>query len=159
MAARMVSGVRRSEHITPVLEDIHWLPVSQRVVFKTALTVWKCVHGVDSAYLSDLCVPATAISDRQHLQSAATGTLLVQHAWTATGQRSFAVNGPTTWNRLPPAPRSPDLSESAIKRALKTHLFSTARRHWDVFMILASSDQRPCQWCSAECFPTYQWLE
>ena len=25
MAARMVSGVRRSEHITPVLEDLHWL--------------------------------------------------------------------------------------------------------------------------------------
>ena len=42
MAARMrriVSGVRRSEHITPVLEDLHWLPVSQRVVFKTALMV------------------------------------------------------------------------------------------------------------------------
>ena len=40
-------------------------------------------------------------------------------------------------NHLPPALRSPDLSESAFKRALKTHLFSTARRHWDVFMILA----------------------
>jgi len=38
---------------------------------------------------------------------------------TATGQRSFAVNGPATWNRLPPALRSPDLSESAFKRALK----------------------------------------
>ena len=41
MAARMVSGVRRSEHITPVLEDLHWLPVSQRVVFKTALNWWS----------------------------------------------------------------------------------------------------------------------
>ena len=101
MAARMVFGVRRSEHITPVLEDLHWLPVSQRVVFKTALMVWKCVHGVTSAYLSDLCVPATAISGRQ--QSAATDNLLVPHPWTATGQRRFAVNGPATWNRLPPA--------------------------------------------------------
>ena len=61
-----------------------------------------------------------------------TGTLLVPRAWTATGQRSFAVNGPATWNRLPPALWSPDLSESAFKRALKTHLFSTARRHWYV---------------------------
>jgi len=102
MAARMVSGVRRSEHITPVLEDLHWLPVSQRVVFKTALMIWKCVHDVAPDYLGDLCVPATAISSRQHLRSAATGTLLVPHAWTATGQRSFAINGPATWNRLPP---------------------------------------------------------
>ena len=58
MAGRKVSGVRWSEHITPVLEDLHWLPVSQRVVFKTALMVWKCVHGIVPAYLSDLCIPA-----------------------------------------------------------------------------------------------------
>jgi len=84
MAARMVFGVRRSEHITPVLEGLHWLPVSQRVVFKTALMVWKCVHGVASAYLSDLCVPATAISGRQHLRSAAhfTGSTRPNCNWT-----------------------------------------------------------------------------
>ena len=61
VAARMMSRVRRNEHITSVLEDLDWLPVSQRVVFKTALIVWKCVHGVAVAYLSDFCVPATAI--------------------------------------------------------------------------------------------------
>jgi len=127
--------VRRCEHITPVLEDLHWLPVSQRVVFKTALMVCKCVHGIAPAYLSDLCVPATAISGRQHLRSAATGTQPVPRAWTATGQRSFAVNGPATCLLL--APRSLDLSESTFKRVLKTHLFSTARLHWDIFMILA----------------------
>jgi len=32
----------------------------------------------------------------------------------------------STWNHPPPALRSPDLSQSAFKRALKTHLFSTA---------------------------------
>ena len=74
VAARMVSGVRQSEHITPVLENLHWLPVSQRVVFKMTLILWKCVHSVTPAYLSDLCVPATAISGRQHMRSAATGT-------------------------------------------------------------------------------------
>ena len=73
--------------------------------------VWKCVNGVAAA--SVLCAPTTAISGRQHLRSAATGTLLVPHARAPTGQRSFAVNGPATWNRLPPALRSPDLSESA----------------------------------------------
>jgi len=52
------------------------------------------------------------------LRSAATCTLLVPRARTATGQRSFAVNGPATWNRLLLEPPSPDLSESAFKRAL-----------------------------------------
>ena len=72
MAACMVSGVCRSEHIMPVLEDLHWLPVSQRVVYKTALMVWKCVHGVTPAYLSDLCIPllpsqVVSICDLQRL--------------------------------------------------------------------------------------------
>ena len=124
MAAGMVSGVCQCEHITLVLEDLHWLPVSQEVDFKMALMVWMYVRGVAPAYLSDLCIPATAISGHQHLRSAATGTLLVPRTWTATGQRSFAVNRPATWNRLPPALRSPDLSDST---------FWTARRHWDVF--------------------------
>ena len=44
--------------------------------------VWKCVHGVVPAYVSDLCLPATAISGRQHLRSVATGTLLVPRART-----------------------------------------------------------------------------
>jgi len=110
IAARIMSGVRQSDHIAPLLEDLHWLPVSQRVVFKTVLMVWKCVHSVAPAYLSDLCILATATSGRQHLRS-----LLVLRAQTATGQRSFAVNGPSTWNRMPPALWSLDLSESAFK--------------------------------------------
>ena len=36
------------------------------------------------------------------------------------GQRSFAVNIPTPWNSLPPALRSPDLSQNAFKKASKT---------------------------------------
>ena len=87
--------------------------------------------------ISATSVPATAISGRQQLWSAATATLLVPRAQTVTGQQSFAVNGPATWNRLPPALRSLDLSESTFKWAMKTHLFSTTQHHWDVFMILA----------------------
>jgi len=44
--------------------------------------------------------------------------------------------------RLPLALRSLDLSESAFKWVLKTHLFSTARRHWDIFMILTPDISR-----------------
>ena len=72
------------------------------------------------------CGQPSAISGRQQLLSATTGTLLVPRARTATGQGSFAVNGPTTSNSLLPALRSPDLSQNAFKRA---YLLSTARHH------------------------------
>jgi len=46
MAARMVTGTRRCDRVPPVLEDLHWLTVSQQVDFKTALMIWKCVRGM-----------------------------------------------------------------------------------------------------------------
>ena len=97
----MVSGACRRDHITPVLAALHWLPVRQRVIFKTAVLVWKCLHGAAPRYLADLCVPVASVQGRHRLQSAASGTLLVPRTRTSTGQRSFAVNGPRTWNSLP----------------------------------------------------------
>jgi len=122
-AARLVSGARRHDHITPVLATLHWLPVRQRVVFKTAVLVWKCLHGEAPRYLADLCVPAASTDGRRQSRSAVSGALLVPWTRTSTGQRSFAVHGPRTWNRLPAALRSPELSLHAFKRQLKAHLF------------------------------------
>ena len=52
---------------------------------------------------------------------------------TTAGQRSSAVNGPTTWNSLAPALRASELSQNAFIHALKTHLFSSVRHRWDFF--------------------------
>ena len=49
--------------------------------------------------------------------------LLVPRTRTATGRRSFAVNGPRTWNSLPAELRTPDMTSSSFKRHLKAHLF------------------------------------
>jgi len=57
VAVSLVSGARHHKHITPVLTTLHWLPVRQRVTFKTAVQVWKCLHDVVPCYLGDLCVP------------------------------------------------------------------------------------------------------
>jgi len=39
-AARLVTGMRRCEHITPVLRQLHWLPVRQRIRYKLATLVF-----------------------------------------------------------------------------------------------------------------------
>ena len=41
-AARVVTGARKFGHITPVIRDLHWLPVCQRIKYKLA----KIVHRV-----------------------------------------------------------------------------------------------------------------
>ena len=44
-AARLITNTRKFDHITPVSRDLHWLPVRQQIVFKTALLVYKCLRG------------------------------------------------------------------------------------------------------------------
>jgi len=45
-AARLITGTRRRDHITPILRQLHWLPVRQRVEFKLAMLVFKPLHGL-----------------------------------------------------------------------------------------------------------------
>ena len=54
-AARLVTGAGRSDHITPVLQQLHWLPVRQRVAFKVAGLVHQSLAGAAPAYLADDC--------------------------------------------------------------------------------------------------------
>ena len=44
-AARLVCSARKYEHITPLIRDLHWLPVHKRIEFKRAVLVFRCLHG------------------------------------------------------------------------------------------------------------------
>ena len=35
------------DHITPVMMQLHWLPVKERINFKILLTIFKALHGVN----------------------------------------------------------------------------------------------------------------
>jgi len=45
-ASRVVTEAKRSERVTPVLRDLHWLPVRQRITFKLAVLMYKCQHDI-----------------------------------------------------------------------------------------------------------------
>jgi hypothetical protein len=124
-AARLVVGARRSDHITPVLRDLHWLPIRQRVVFKIATLVYKCLHGLAPDYLASQCIPVASLSGRRHLRSAASNLLVEPRTPTVrAGARPFSVCGPAVWNSLPDELRSSGQSLASFRRSLKTFLFS-----------------------------------
>ena len=54
-AACLVTGTGRRQHITPVLRQLHWLPVPQRVEFKLVLLIHKSLLGQLPPYLADDC--------------------------------------------------------------------------------------------------------
>ncbi len=53
-AARLLTYTKRSAHITPILFDLHWLPVSSRITYKILLLTFKSLNGLAPSYLSDL---------------------------------------------------------------------------------------------------------
>ena len=53
-AARIVTRIKWHEHITPVLEHQHWLPVKFRIDFKILLIVFKPLNGLVPEYVSEL---------------------------------------------------------------------------------------------------------
>jgi len=43
LPVRLITGIRRYEHITPTLHDtLHLLPISQRITFKIAVMMFDC---------------------------------------------------------------------------------------------------------------------
>ena len=51
-AARLVTRTPLREHITPVLKQLHWLPVECRITYKLMILVYKCVNGTAPTYMS-----------------------------------------------------------------------------------------------------------
>jgi hypothetical protein len=124
-AARLVFGIRRSEHITDALIDLHWLRVAERIRFKVAVMVFKSLHGSSPCYLNTF-VPCSSASGRTGLRSAASHRLLVPRCRLSTvGARSFPVAGANVWNSLSShVVSAPSLS--VFRSRLKTFLFSSS---------------------------------
>ena len=53
-AIRLVVGVGRYDRVSDHIKNLHWLPVEQRVVFKTAVLTFRCLNDFSPVYLSDL---------------------------------------------------------------------------------------------------------
>ena len=53
-AARLVMGLKRSDHVTPILKNLHWLPVQKRIEFKILVVTYKTIHDQSADYLKPL---------------------------------------------------------------------------------------------------------
>jgi len=87
---RLVIGTKRSDHISPMLRQLHWLSVRQRVVFKIATLVYRSWSGHAPGYLADDCQLVTDARARL-LLSANVRTLTVHRTFSCFGDRTFAL--------------------------------------------------------------------
>ena len=120
-AARIVKRTSRFEHITPVLKELHWLPVEYRIDFKILTHTYKALNGNSPSYIKDLLdlyQPKRALRSQDDSL-----TLVVPRTRTTTyGDRSFETAAPRLWNALPLGIRK-STTLSSFKTSLKTHFF------------------------------------
>ena len=104
-AARVVMLKRKYDNISPVLYELHWLPVKFRIQYKLLLIVFKALNGLAPQYLKS--------------------RLSYREAGASVELRSSSSKLLNVWNNLPRALRMCESLE-VFKRLLKTHLFRSA---------------------------------
>ena len=136
-AAKVITCEQKLDHVTPLLIELHWLPVRQRIIFKILLYTFKALHGAAPTYLTGLISPYVP---RQALRSA--DQLLLEqptHKLKLTGLRTFSVCAPYLWNSVPFEIKS-SASVSIFKAKLKTYLFRQAHFQTLNFYIIIGYD-------------------
>ena len=123
-AAGIVTCKKKIDSVN-ILDELHWLPVRDRITFKLMLLIFKALNGLGPKYLSELLIP---YAPERTLRSQDQLLLQTPRSRLKTaGDRAFSVAGPKLWNTLPYDVRA-SKTLSQFKTKLKTHLFSQAKR-------------------------------
>ena len=127
-AARLIHQSTQYSPSSPLLQDLHWLPIKYRCIFKILLITFKAIHGHVPSYIQDL----VKVKHQTRTLRSSTATYLDHPSIKLSNnldERSFYIAAPTEWNRLPANIRnSPSLD--VFKKRLKTHLFTKAFDTW-----------------------------
>ena len=120
-AAKLMLKSGRAEHCKPLLKQLHWLPIEQRIKYKTSCLCYQIITGTAPQYLAELVhiyVPSRSLRSSSDDRTFRIPTFMrKQHdGW------AFCFSAAQTWNSLPfIVCHSPSLP--AFKSNLKTHLF------------------------------------
>ncbi len=143
MAAKLIFQQPKFSHNTPLLIELHWLPVEYRIRFKLLILTFKGVHKMAPQYICDMFVirtnryasrSSTSIQDIRfvdgfvdsEIESSFVICLTVPKTNRETFmERSLPVAGPLLWNSLPENLRRENDFEN-FKKVLKTYLFKCA---------------------------------
>ena len=120
MACRIVCNLRKFDHVTSSMQDIHWLKIPYWIQFKIACIMFKCINGQAPKYLTDF-LPSKQKTG--HLCSYTSDSYpSTLHRSSLAYNASFPAAGPRLWNNLPQNIRQQP-SLDMFRSNLKTHLF------------------------------------
>ena len=107
---------RKSDYVIPLLEKLHWLPVEDRIHYKTATLAFRHFESSLPPYLSELL---HTYQPSRTLRSSSEKLLKVPKTnLKSAGNRYFHFQAAKIWNSLPTNVRSSP-SLSSFKKNMK----------------------------------------
>ncbi|KAF7240636.1 putative RNA-directed DNA polymerase from transposon BS, partial [Varanus komodoensis] len=140
-AARLLMGMGSYVHMTPVLRQLHWLPIEVRAQFKVLVMTYKALNGLGPGYLHERLRPY--MPDRP-LRSAGEALLrepcVKEIRRVGTRRRAFSAVAPNLWNVLPREVRLA-LSLFVFRRQVSRALVVVVQKEHSEFSEFPSSGQ------------------
>ena len=126
-AARLITKTRKFDHITPILIQLHWLPIEARILYKTLVITFKAKHNLGPPYLNELIVdynPSRPLRSQDK-------NLLMEPTYNTDryGAQAFRNSAPRCWNKLPSEIREAPILDT-FKKQLKFYLFRQYYEHY-----------------------------
>ena len=122
-AVRLIEGLKRHDHVSKSMKELHWLPIPARIQFKLMTTIWKILNNMAPEYLTGLV--QLKPENEPNLRSNDKGLLLVPNSRNQNNfeDRAFHYSAPSLWNSLSVKLRN---SKTLVlfRKRLKTHLFT-----------------------------------
>ena len=123
-AARVILKLRKYDHITRARQELHWLPIQQRIAFSILTDVYKALHGLAPTFITDLISLAQAARLTRSSKNFNIA-FPVKVPRNSCGKRAFVHAAPALWNNLPVSMRSSNLLLD-FRRQLRTYFFRLA---------------------------------
>ena len=102
-AVRILTGCHDYVNVRGIdlVKYLKWMNVIQRRDYFTALSMFKCIHGLAPTYISDTITMCNEIAIRTTRSSASPYLVVVPFAHINILQDVFSHTGPAIWNAPP----------------------------------------------------------
>ena len=119
-AVRVIFMKSKYCHITPLVKELHWLPVTYRIQLKVIFITFKALHDMAPSYISSLLRVRQSTKYSLRSNNAILLTPPLKKSAGTTGARSFTMATPIVWNSLPSEIRNIHKLDK-FKQRLKTY--------------------------------------
>ena len=97
--ARLILSGRKHDHISPLLKELHWLPVEQRIIFKILMLTFKALNNLCPSYIRDFL---ETYKPPRILRSSSRNLFVIPRSkFKSYGDRTLSVSAPKLWNDIP----------------------------------------------------------